>query len=44
MNKNYLIDGWNNLFKELLSELNPYDVEIAEAKREIGYFKCIYLF
>ena len=29
-------DGWNNLFEELLSELEPYDVEIGQVKEKYG--------
>ena len=28
--------GWNKLFEELLVELEPYDVEIAEVKEKYG--------
>jgi hypothetical protein len=28
--------GWNDLFEELLKELEQYDVEIAEAKEKYG--------
>lgn len=39
VNKNFykaFNDGWNNLFEELLLELEQYDVEIAEAKEKYG--------
>ena len=29
-------EGWNKLFDELLLELEPFDVEIAEAKEKYG--------
>ena len=29
-------EGWNKLFEELLAELEPYNVEIGEAKEKYG--------